>query len=125
MPSLTPEAHQAWLKREKRMVLTTSDSDGVPNAIWILCAELVNDETFVIANNAMHKTLENIESGGKASLLYLAPEREAYQVKGTIEHHPSGPVFDDMKSWLSPNYPGKSAVLLNIEEVYYGAERVV
>lgn len=125
MPTLPPEAHEAWLNREKRMVLTTTDADNVPNAIWILCAELVDGDKFVIANNSMHKTLENIRHGGKASLLYIAPEREAYQVKGTIEHHPSGPVFDNMKSWLNPNYPGKSAVLLNIEEVYYGANRLV
>ncbi len=125
MPSLTPEARQAWLDREKRMVLTTTDADNVPNAIWILCAELVDEDKLVIANNSMHKTLENICNGCKASLLYIAPEREAYQIKGTIEHHPDGPVFDDMKRWLNPNYPGKSAVLLNIEEVYYGAKRVV
>ena len=125
MPKLTPEAYEAWLNREKRMVFATSDSQGVPNAIWILCAKLVDDEAFVIADNSMHKTLENVKNGGKASLLYIAPEREAYQVKGTVEHHPSGPVFDDMKSWLNPNYPGRSAVKLNIEEVYYGAERVV
>ena len=125
MPRLTPEAHQAWLDREKRMVFTTVDGDGVPNAIWILCAQLVDGDKIVIANNSMHKTLANIERGGKASLLYIAPEREAYQVKGTVEHHPSGPIFDSMKSWLNPSYPGKSAVLLNIEEVYYGADRVV
>lgn len=125
MPNLSPEAHDAWLNRERRMVLTTTDSNGVPNAIWILCAELMDGNKFVIANNSMHKTLENIESGGTASLLFIAPEREAYQVKGTIEHHLSGPVYDNMKSWLNPNYPGKSAVLLHIEEVYYGADRVV
>ena len=73
MPTLTPEAHDAWLGREKRMVLTTTDADGVPNAIWILCAELMDGDKFVIANNAMHKTLENIEGGGKASLLFIAP----------------------------------------------------
>lgn len=125
MPTLTPEAHDAWLNRERRMVLTTTDANNVPNAIWILCAELIDDDKFVIANNSMHKTLENIKNGGTASLLYIAPEREAYQVKGTIEHHLSGPVYDSMKSWLNPNYPGKSAVLLHIEEVYYGADRVV
>ena len=124
MPTLSPEAHQAWLNREKRMVLTTTDQNNVPNAIWILCAELVDDDKFVIANNSMHKTLENIENGCKASLLYIAPEREAYQIKGTVENHTSGPVYDDMKSWLNPNYPGRSAVLLHIEEVYYGANKI-
>ncbi len=125
MPSLPKAAHDAWLNRERRMVFTTTDGDNVPNAIWILCAELVEDDKLVIADNAMSKTLANVRRGGKASLLYLAPEREAYQIKGTVEHHADGPVYDDMKSWLNPNYPGRSAVLLHIEEVYYGAERLV
>ena len=81
-------------------------------------------DKIVIANNSMSKTLENIENGCKASLLYIAPEREAYQVKGSIENHPSGPVYDSMKSWLNPDYPGRSAVLLTIEEVYYGPNKV-
>lgn len=125
MPTLTPDAYQAWQQREKRMVLTTADKNNVPNAIWVLCAELLDDNKVVIANNSMQKTLGNVGGGGKAALLYIAPEREAYQIKGKIEQHSSGPVYEHMKSWLSPNFPGRSAVLLHIEEVYYGAERVV
>lgn len=124
MPTLTPEARDAWQNRESRMVFTTVDAQGVPNSIWILCAELVDDETFVIANNSMNKSLENIEAGCTASLLFIAPEREAYQVKGTVRNHTSGPVYDDMKSRLNPNYPGRSAITLTIEEVFYGPEKV-
>ena len=51
MPALPAEAHEAWLNRERRMVLTTVDTKGVPNAIWILCAELVDDDTFVFHHN--------------------------------------------------------------------------
>ena len=125
MSTLSPEALDAWQNRERRMVLTTVDENNIPNAIWILCAELYQGDSFVIANNSMHKTLENIENGSKGALLYIAPEREAYQVKGTLEHHRDGPVFDNMKSWLNPNYPGRSAIRLKIEQVYYGAEQVV
>ena len=124
MAKLTAQARQAWLEREKRMVLTTMDASNVPNTIWILCAELVEDDKIVIANNSMHKTLENVIRGCQGSLLYIAPEREAYQVKGMLEHHRDGAVYDDMKKWLNPSFPGKSAVLLNIEEVYYGATKV-
>ena len=106
------------------MVLTTVGRNNVPNSIWILCAELTDDDTFVIANNSMSKTLENIENGCKASLLYIAPEREAYQIKGAIENHAIGPVYDDMKSWLKPDYPGRSAIRLTIDEVYYGANKI-
>ena len=124
MPKLPPEALEAWQNRERRMVLTTTDRNNTPNAIWILCAEIVDDNRLVIANNSMSKTLQNIENCGKASLLYIAPEREAYQIKGRVENHASGPVYDDMKRWLNPNYPGRSAILLHIEEVYYGANKV-
>ncbi len=124
MPSLTTEAREAWQNRERRMVLTTTDRHNIPNAIWLLCAELVDDDRIVIANNSMSKTLENIEAGCKASLLFIAPEREAYQVKGSISNHTSGPVYDGMKTWLKPEYPGRSAVLLEIEEIYYGAKKI-
>ncbi len=124
MANLTPEARQAWEKRERRIVLTTTDAQGVPNSIWTLCAELLDGDKVVIANNSMSKTLANVETGGKAALLYIAPEREAYQLKGSVEHHGEGPVFDYLKSWLNPNYPGKSAVLFRIEEVFYGATKV-
>ena len=51
----------------------------------ILCAELVGDEQIVIANNSMQKTLENVTAGCRGSLLFIAPEREAYQIKGTFD----------------------------------------
>ena len=124
MSKLTSQALEAWENHDARMVLTTCDQNNQPNSIWILCAKLINDNQFVIANNAMSKTLENIKNGSKGALLYIAPEREAYQIKGSLEYFDAGPVYDDMKSWLDPKFPGKGAVLLNIEEVYYGAEKV-
>ena len=125
MAKLTPEALKAWNNHDERMVLTTTNADNLPNSIWVICTKLINDEQFVIANNAMHKTLENVQAGSQGVLLYIAPERESYQVKGKLEYYETGPIYDDMKSWLDPKFPGKGALVLNIEEVYYGAEKVV
>ena len=125
MPALPREALEAWENRERKMVFTTVDEAGAPNSIWILCARIVDGDKIVIANNSMAKTLENVERAGKAALLYIAPERESYQIKGSVEHHRDGPVYDAMKTWLNPSYPGRSAILLNIEEVYYGATRLL
>lgn len=125
MPKLTASALQSWENRQEQMVFTTCDQDNIPNAIWVICAKLINDSQFVIANNAFHKTLNNISLGSKGSLLYIAPEREAYQVKGTLEYYTDGPIYENMKKWLDPKFPGKGALVLNIEEVYYGAKRVV
>lgn len=125
MAKLTSEALEAWQNHDERMVLTTISQNKQPNSIWVICAKLINENQFVIANNAMNKTLQNIKNGSQGTLLYIAPEREAYQVKGTLEYYEDGPVYDDMKSWLDPKFPGKGAVVLTIEEVYYGAEQVV
>ena len=125
MAKLTPEALQAWEQHDERMVFTTCNKNNIPNSIWVICVKLINDEQFVIANNAFHKTLENINLGSKGSLLYIAPEREAYQIKGPLEYYTSGPVYEDMKQWLDPKFPGKGALLLNIEELFYGANQVV
>jgi len=125
MAKLSPEALQAWQNHDERMVLTTISADNTANSIWVICTKLINDEQFVIANNAMHKTLENVQTGSKGVLLYIAPERESYQVKGTLEYYTNGPIYDDMKNWLDPKFPGKGALVLNIEEVFYGAEKVV
>jgi len=114
----------AWKNRQALMTLSTVDKKAQPNSIWIFCAELIDDTRISIANNAMVKTLDNIMQGSHGSLLMIAPEREAYQIKGRLEYFSDGPYYDEMKSWLDPKFPGKGAVNLHIEEIYYGAEKV-
>ena len=52
----------------------------MPNANWILCAEMVDGDKYVIADNAMSKTLAKVQRGGKATLIYRALEREVHQI---------------------------------------------
>lgn len=125
MSNTLPQAFiDAWKNRQALMTLSTVDKEARPNSIWILCAELIDDRRISIANNAMTKTLQNITQGSHGSLLIIAPERESYQIKGRLENFSDGPYYDEMKSWLDPKFPGKSAVNLHIEEIYYGAEKV-
>tara|TARA_R110002096_G_scaffold244612_4_gene436794 strand:+ start:779 stop:1156 length:378 start_codon:yes stop_codon:yes gene_type:complete len=121
-----PEAFlDAWEKREPRMILTTVNSSGEPNAVWVLCVNKLDNNRILIANNFFSKTLENILAGSQGSLLMIAPEREAYQIKGSLEYHTDGPVYTDMKDWLDPKFAGVGAVILNIESIYYGAEKII
>jgi predicted pyridoxine 5'-phosphate oxidase superfamily flavin-nucleotide-binding protein len=124
--STLPQAFlDAWDQREARMIFTTVSSSHEPNAVWVLCVNKLDDKRILIANNFFSKTLENIHTGSKGSLLMIAPEREAYQIKGSLEYHTDGPVYDDMKAWLDPKFAGVGAVILNIKSIYYGAEKIV
>lgn len=98
MSNLPPQFFEAWQQREPRMIFTTVDADSTPNAVWVLCVKQLDEKRILIANNFFNKTLENIKNGSTGSLLMIAPEREAYQIKGTLEYFTSGPVYDDMKA---------------------------
>ena len=124
MSTLPPSFNEAWDNREPRMIFSTVNTSGEPNAVWVLCVNKLDDQRILIANNFFNKTLENINSGSKGSLLFIAPEREAYQIKGSLEYYTDGPIYQEMKDWLDPKFAGVGAVILNIDSIYYGAEKV-
>ncbi len=123
--STLPQAFlDAWNNKEPRMILTTVSPKGEPNSVWVLCVKMLDERRILIANNFFHKTLNNIKSQSRGALLMIAPEREAYQIKGSLEYHTEGEIYQDMKAWLDPKFAGIGAVVLNIESIYYGAEKV-
>lgn len=114
----------AWQNREGPIVLTTVDTTGQPNAIYATCVSLFDDERIVIADNYFDKTRRNIRSGSQGSVLFITADKSAYQVKGLLEYHEGGPVFEDMKKWNSQKHPGHAAAVLLVREVYKGAQRI-
>ena len=125
MANLPEIAVEAWKERNGPAVLTTVDSDGTPNSIYVSCVEKISKDQIVVADNKMHKTRANIKAGCPISLLYITKEKKAFQVKGSVTYQTDGTIFDDMKNrWLDKKYPGHAAVVIHIEEVYSGAEKL-
>lgn len=125
MATLPEIAIQAWENREGPVILTTVDSNGIPNTIYATCVKKISDSQIVVADNKMHKTQANIKAGCPVSLLYITSEKKAFQLKGSVQYQTSGEIFDEMKTvWLDKKYPGRAAVVINIEEVYSGADKL-
>ena len=125
MATLPEIAIQAWESREGPVVLTTVDSSGIPNTIYVTCVKKISDSKIVVADNKMHKTRANIKAGCTVSLLYITSEKKAFQLKGSVQYQTSGKIFDEMKTvWLDKKYPGNAAVVIDIEEVYSGADKL-
>ena len=122
---MTEELKNEWENRNKAIVLTTVSDEGVPNSIYATCNALFNDDSILVANNFFDKTLKNIESTGKASVLFITNEDKSYQVKGSVKHISSGAEFDDMKSWNPEKLPGHGVAVIDIEEVYSGADKIL
>lgn len=125
MAALPENAGEAWENREGPAILTTVDTSGMPNTIYVTCVKKISDSQIVIADNKMNKTRANLKAGSKATLLYITAKKKAFQLKGSIEYQTEGAEFDDMKnSWLDKKYPGIAAVVFTVEEVYSGAEKL-
>lgn len=114
----------AWTDREGPIVFATANAEGHPNIIYATCVSLHADERVVIADNYFDKTRANIKAGSRASVLFITAEGKAYQLKGTVEYHTSGPVFDEMKSWNPAKHPGHAAAAIIVDEIFSGAERI-
>lgn len=125
MPALPKEVIQAWDDHEGPIILSTVDKDGIPNSIYATCVSRYDDTTLVVANNYFSKTMENIGSGSTGSILFITGNGKSYQIKGDIEYHKDGPVFDDMKTWNPEKHPGHGATALKVKEVYTGAEQLL
>jgi hypothetical protein len=125
MPDLPDHVAQAWDEREGPIILTTVNDEGIPNSIYAASVTRFDDETLVVADNYFDKTRANILANGRGAILFITGEGTAFQVKGTIEYHEEGPIFEDMKCWNPDAHPGHAAAALKVQEVYSGAERLL
>ena len=126
MPNLPEAVSQAWDARDGAVVLTTVDAAGNPNSIYATCVSKFSEDKLVVADNYFDKTRKNILAGSRGSVLFITGEKKAYQVKGSIDYVTEGPIFDDMKhGWLKSTMPGHAAAVVNVEEVWKGAEKLL
>lgn len=124
MSNLPEVASKAWDNKQDLVIFTTVDSQGTPNSIYVVFAKKYSEDKIVIADNYFSKTRANILSASPASVLYITEDKEAFQVKGRVEYLTEGDIYEDMKSWNDPKHPGVAAVVLHVEEVYNGAEKL-
>jgi hypothetical protein len=125
MAKMPEKASKGWERREGPVVLATVDGKGVPNAIYATCVSQPDAEHLLVADNYFAKTRANIEGGSRGALLFITKDGEAFQVKGSLRRHATGPYFDGMKKWLDLQFPGHAAAVLSIEEVYCGSEKLL
>jgi len=116
---------EAWDRHEGAVVFSTTDAHGVPNAIYVTCVKLLDDGRIVVADNYFDKTRNNIKGGSKGSALFITKEQKSYQAKGTLEYLTSGPIYEDMRNWVDQKHPRVAAVVLRVDELYSGSERLI
>jgi uncharacterized protein len=116
---------QAWEHRDGPAVLATVDPDGSPNIIYVSFIKRYGDDKFAVADTYFHKTRDNVQRGGRAALLFITRDGVSYQVKGDMEYHTAGLIFEDIrKTWILPDEP-VAALVLTIRHAYRQSEKLI
>ncbi len=122
---LPEEVSKAWDNRKGPIIFTTVDENKVPNAIYAGCVSKFSEDTIVVADNFFDKTKKNILAGSKGTILFINSKGKSFQIKGTIEYHTEGEIFENMKTWNPEKHPGHAAAALKVEEAYSGAKKLL
>jgi len=114
-------------------LIATASKEGKPNLIYVKFLKVYSETQLMVANNKFFKTEKNLLENPKMAIVVLDKETgKSYQLKGSVEIHKKGKEFEDCIEWVKetrvreskPEMVPKAAVLLNVEEIYCGAERI-
>ena len=100
--------------------LATSSKNGVPNISNAGAKYLLDDETIIIVDNYMNKTLSNIIENPAVAIL-LRSGKESYQIKGSCGYLTSGVLYEEAKKWMKSigeKYPAKGVLKIKVEHIY-------
>ncbi len=124
MKKIPENVKAAWEQRRGPIVFATINTEGTPNVIYAAAVKLYDDQTIIIADNYFHKTKQNIQSGSRGTILFITEEGKAYQIKGRVEYHTKGSVYEEIDSFNPPGHPGVGVAAIKTEEFYSGAEKL-
>lgn len=115
-----PKEIKELFENEKYHQLATASVNGVPNVSTIGGKYVRDDETIVIVDNYMNKTLENVLSNPFVAIL-VRKEKIAYQIKGKCRYVNEGTDYEEARKWMKSKgdkYPAKGALIITVEEIF-------
>jgi uncharacterized protein len=118
------ERMQKLFEKVPAVVLSTSTVDGRPNSVPVGSKKIIDNETILISNQFLNKTLANLKANPKVSLTFWEG-MEGYQLKGTVTIETTGQRYEETARWIEDmgnkiGFPLKSkgALIVKIEEIY-------
>ena len=99
-------------------------ADGVPNVVPVSMKQVIDDETVMVSDQYMKKTLANLRENPRAALS-VWDEETGFQVKGSVTYESEGPRYEavaaqvqQILSSMGYDYTSKGVAYIHVEEVY-------
>lgn len=119
-----PDAVKKAISKQDVFPVATSNQDRMPNVVYIKYLKVVDDQTVLIADNYLNKTRDNILGNGNVAFAVRDVEKGSFQIKGTARRLTEGAMFDEVRQWVPDKMPRLAAVVMQVKEIYNGAERI-
>lgn len=104
------------------MALATASGSGEPNVAPMQQCWWFDDETLVVGDFFMKKTMENILENGRASFsVWEQDPREGYRFTGSARYLTKGPEYDLANGEMhkaKPDMNFKGVAVIRVERVY-------
>ncbi|MEL7566716.1 MAG: pyridoxamine 5'-phosphate oxidase family protein [Dehalobacterium sp.] len=121
MLKLTEEVKQT-MAQTKIIPVATASKEGMPNVIPFAFVKCLDEETLLLADNFMNKSIKNLAENPYASIcVWDGENNRSYQIKGKARIETSGKIFDETVAWVKevmPQLTPKSAIILKVTNVY-------
>jgi predicted pyridoxine 5'-phosphate oxidase superfamily flavin-nucleotide-binding protein len=108
-------------------IVATASKNGKPNGVPIGLTRIISDDEFMLVDNFMHKTRQNIAENPVVAISFWAKEaRYGYQCKGLARVETGGKHLDEAIQWLRADghdFRPKAVVIVKIDEIYYVGAR--
>lgn len=121
MLKLTEEVKKT-MAQTKIIPVATASQEGIPNVIPFAFVKCLDEETLLLADNFMNKSLKNLAENPYVSICVWDTESNlSYQIKGKATMETSGKIFDETVAWVKgamPQLSPKSAILMKVTNVY-------
>ncbi len=119
MVKLTEEVKES-IKGVKNIFLATCSKAGVPNVVPMGAFKVLDDETLLLSDQFMQKSLTNMKENPRVAIAYWG-EKGGFQVKGTVTLHTDDQVFKDDVAWvkgIKATLNPKTAIVMKVTDVY-------
>ena len=123
MFNFTEDMKELVDKAVRPFIFATVSKDGKPNGVPINFARILSGDEFMLVDNFMQKTYQNIIGNPVAAVTCWSKEAYyGYQFKGEARHETSGEVFDSAVEWVKNHglpFKPKGVVIVKVDEAYY------
>ena len=117
-----PDTYRTILTYGTKVALATAAADGTPNVVPMAQLSWFDDDTLLIGDAFMRRTVANLQANPNVSVaVWLDDPKVAYKYTGTARYLTEGPEFQkaqDLRLAKSPDSPNKGVVAITVNGVY-------